>query len=98
MSRDLFQCSPVLSQVYELVLMTLLDKCDRWDARWRTLCCNVASLLFPREKPSISFATDASHAQVALVAWLVIIFAAAGAKGGPGGALGGRGRVADRVG
>ena len=61
--------SNALTEVYEIVLITLLEKCDGWDALWRTLCCNMASLLVPREKPSISFTTDALHARVVLVAW-----------------------------
>ena len=60
------------TEVYQLVLITLLDKCNGWDALWRTLCCNIASLLLPLEKPSISFATDALHARVVLVAQLAL--------------------------
>ena len=62
--------SSAFTEVYHLVLITLFDKCDGWDALWRTLCYNIALVLFPREKPSISFATDALHARVVLVAWL----------------------------
>ena len=60
------------TEVYQLVLITLLDKCDGWDALWRTLCCHIGSLLFSRETPNISFATDALHARVVLVAWLAL--------------------------
>ena len=74
--RNLSPVIPMFSSAFttvdRLVLITLLDKCDGWDALWRTLCCNTAWLLFPREKPSISFATDALHARGVLVAQLAL--------------------------